>query len=176
MSIINLGMEELINEPLEDESMKNTNNTSVTPSGVRAMLHKAVCDEFTAEYQYIIAEHIARGAGYCDVTPEYKQHAEEEHDHALKLLKRLEQLDEKFTLDLAHVQTDGNPWVPIVTSSITEQLDILIKAEKDAQVFYNKIIDQARTEHDEITVRLMKELLTDECEHETDLKRIREQF
>ena len=166
MSIINLGVEELTNEPI------------ITPSttGVRSMLRKAVCDEFTAEYQYIIAEHIARGAGYCDVTPEYKQHAEEEHAHALKLLKRLEQLDEKFSLDLAHVQTDGNPWTPIVTSSIPEQLDILIKAEQDAQVFYNKIIDQARTEHDEITVRLMKELLSDECEHETDLKRIKEQF
>lgn len=140
------------------------------------MLKKAVCDEFCAEYQYIIAEHSARGTGYCDATPEYKQHAQEEHDHALKLLKRLEQLKVIFNPDLTGIQSGGNPWVPIKTSNVKEQLDILIKAEADAQAFYKQIIKQARVEDDEITVRLIKELLTDECEHETDLTRIIEQF
>ena len=166
MNGLNIGIEEI--QPEQQVAPVVTN--------VRAMLKKAVCDESTAEYQYIIASHIARGAGYCDATPEYLQHADEERDHKFKLLKRLEQLGEMFSLDLINLSHNGNPWTPITTSNIKEQLEILIKAEADAQVFYNKIIDQARAEHDEITVKLIKELLSDECEHETDLRRIVEQF
>ena len=166
MSGLNMGIENISPEQAPTPQVQS----------VKAMLRKAVCDESTAEYQYIIAGHIARGAGYCDVTPEYSQHADEERDHKLKLLKRLEQLGESFSLDMIQLSNSGNPWKPIATSNIPEQLDILIKAEADAQDFYNQIIVQARIEHDEITVRLIKELLSDECEHETDLRRIREQF
>ena len=169
MSKLNMGIEEFTPTNQSEQPAENLSKIVIN-------LKKAVCDETTAEYQYIIAGHIARGAGYCDVVPEYEQHANEERDHKFKLLKRLEQLGFMFSLDLINLSNSGNPWTPITTSNIPEQLDILIKAEADAQTFYKQIIADARAENDEITIKLMKELLSDECEHETDLRRIREQF
>lgn len=166
MSTINIGLEEL--EPVSAEQPVVNN--------IISLLKKAVCDETTAEYQYIIAAHMARGAGYCDAVPEYLQHANEERDHKFKLLKRLEQLGAMFSLDLVGLSNSGNPWTPINHSSIKDQLEVLIKAEADAQSFYNKILEQARAQHDEITIKVIRGLLEDECEHETDLRRIIEQF
>ena len=169
MSSINIGIEET-EQPMVQQPTQTTNSVSK----IIEDLIKAVCDESTAEYQYIIAGHIARGAGYCDVVPEYEQHANEEREHKLKLLKRLEQLGYKFSLDLIHLSSNGNSWTPITTSNISEQLGILINAESEAQTFYKQIIEDARAENDEITKQLIKQLLADECEHETDLRRIAE--
>jgi len=170
MNGLNIGIEQI------NEQQPDVVPPANEPTNLVIMLKKAVCDESTAEYQYIIAGHMARGAGYCDVTPEYAQHADEERDHKFKLLKRLEQLGFMFSLDLINLSNGGNPWTPITTNNIPQQLDILIKAEADAQEFYKQIIAEARKVNDDITVQLIKGLLADECEHETDLRRIREQF
>ena len=169
MSKLNIGVEELGATQAQPITTEQTVD-------IVSLLKKAVCDETTAEYQYIIASHIARGAGYCDAVPEYLQHADEERDHKFKLLKRLEQLGATFTKDLVAVSNEGNPWTPIIHVGVKDQLEVLIKAEADAQVFYNKILEQARAQHDEITIKVIRGLLEDECEHETDLRRIIEQF
>lgn len=140
------------------------------------MIVKACCDEYTAEFQYIMAEHVARGANYCDAVAEYAAHASEEHAHLLKWLKRLEQLNVQLDYDMQEFATKGNPWTPIKsTEGVDAQLGILIKAEQDAQAFYNEIIKKAQEIGDWTTERIAKELLEDECEHETDLTRISEE-
>ena len=141
---------------------------------IAVLLAKAACDEKTAEYQYQIAAHIARGPGYCDVHDEFLKHADEERAHFQDILNRLEQIGAGFAFDLCDVAKKGNPWVPIQTTNVKEQLTILIKAEQDAQTFYTSIVNAARDCEDWVTNRLFKKLLADECEHETDLKRILE--
>ena len=141
---------------------------------LRQGLVKAICDEKTAEFQYQMAEHLARGTGYMDAVPEYRKHADEEREHLQKLLKRAEQLNILLTYDLVDFAQQGNRWVPITFSEVDKQLDVLIDAEKDAQRFYAAMVAQAREEQDWITQQLFKQLLADECEHETDLRRIRE--
>ena len=135
-------------------------------------LVKAFCDEYTATHQYMIAKHICRGVGYADVVHEYEQHMKEEFDHGQLILKRLEQLGFKLSYDLAGINNGGNPWTPITLSLPKEQLLILINAERDAQAFYQEVIEAAKGQKDWITNRLFKQLQADECEHETDLTRI----
>ena len=89
-------------------------------------------------------------------------------------MKRAEQLNILLTYDLVDFAQQGNRWVPITFSEVDKQLDVLIDAEKDAQRFYAAMVAQAREEQDWITQQLFKQLLADECEHETDLRRIRE--
>ena len=156
----------------ENEAQPNTARVD----NLVELIKKAICDEHTATYQYCIAKHIARGAGYCDVVPEYEQHAKDEEGHAQAWLDRLEQCGIMFTYDMVELATKGNPWTPIKTSNIKEQLGILIKAEEDAAAFYAKIVEVAREEKDWITERMAKEYMADETEHATDLKRIYEQF
>ena len=144
------------------------------PTELVKMLCKAYADEMTATLQYQMALHLARGAGYSDVAPEYLQHMNEEFVHAGQILKRLEQLDIGITWDYSALQSAGNPWTPITGSNIKEQLEILINAEKGAQAFYAKIVECAGGCKDWITNRLFKQLMSDEAEHELDLKRIYE--
>lgn len=140
------------------------------------MIVKACCDEYTAEFQYIMAEHLARGNNYKDAVDEYSAHAGEEHEHLLKWLKRLEEYDVLLAYTMEDFATKGNAWTPIRTNNIKEQLGILIKAEADAQAYYIEIVKKAIELGDYITERMAKEFLADEKEHETDLKRILEEF
>jgi len=154
-------------------SLENADeNAELSP--LQQMCVVAFIDECTASHQYLMAAHLARGNGYVDATDEYKQHLEEEREHADKWLKRLEQMGIKVKLDLSQIQDSGNKWVPITTSNIKEQLEIIIKAEDDAVAFYGRIIEAAREAKDWITNRLAKQLQEDECEHKTDLLRIYE--
>jgi len=154
-------------------SLENADGTTeLTP--LQQMCVVAFIDECTASHQYLMAAHLARGNGYVDATDEYKQHLEEEREHADKWLKRLEQMGIKVKLDLSQIQDSGNKWTPITTSNIKEQLEIIIKAEHDAVEFYSKIVDAAREAKDWITNRLAKQLMEDETTHEFDLLRIYE--
>ena len=138
------------------------------------LIGKAYADEMTATLQYQMAAHVARGAGYCDAVPEYLQHMKEEFDHAGQILKRLEQLGVSLMLDYAEIQKAGNPWTPIKTNNVKEQLAILIKAEEGARDFHAKIVEAAKEEGDWISNRLFKQLMADEEEHRVDLLRIYE--
>lgn len=166
------------------EPTQETNTPAASSNGsnekfqpIVEMIVKACCDEYTAEFQYIMAEHVARGNNYMDAAGEYKAHAEEEHGHLLKWLKRLEQLGVQLDYAMEDFATKGNSWTPIKSvQDIPKQLEILIKAEKDAQTFYYAIVEKARELGDWITEKLAKETLADECEHETDLTRISEEF
>ena len=147
---------------------------TIQGNDVPKMLVKAYCDERTAFLQYEQAWHQARGVGYCDVVDEYKQHQNEENEHAMQILQRLEQIGIIIRLDYKQISELGNPWTPITTSDVKEQLDILIKAEDDAANFYGSIYKTAREVEDFVTMRLIRQLMADEVEHKTDLQRIRE--
>jgi len=163
------------NESLISSTEEETQQPVIpTADDLKALIIKAYCDERTACHQYTIAAHIARGTGYCDAVPEYKAHADEEDDHSEGWLKRLEQLGVQLNYDLTEIQNGGNPWTPIKTSNVKEQLEILIKAEDDAAAFYQKIIEAARLANDAITKTLAKQYQADEVEHATDLRRILE--
>lgn len=151
-------------------SVENLDNVSE----FQATLIQAFLSEYTAAHQYLMAAHEARGDGYPDVIPEYKEHLEEERKHADEWLARLEQIGIIIRVDLAVIQTDAPSWVPIKTSDIKEQLGILIKAEDDAVAFYDSIVEKAREEKDWITEALAKKHMADEKKHATDLRRILE--
>lgn len=141
---------------------------------LKTQMVAAYFSEYTAAFQYEMAMHQARGAGYCDVIPEYTQHRDDERKHADEWLNRLEQIGIIVRSDLENIQKNAPDWTPVMTSSVPEQLKILIAAEQGAVVFYKHIVDLAREAGDEITKMIAKRHMADEEEHARDLKRILE--
>ena len=147
-----------------------------TVDGLVSLLIKAFCDEVTAYYQYFTAMHLARGEGRKDAIEEYKEHLDDELEHLEKIALRLEQLGGKPVSDLDEISSLGSSWTRVVFTEVEDQLKLLIDAEYNARQFYQKVISYARGLQDWVTVKLFKQLLEDETNHEFDLKRLLEEI
>ena len=139
------------------------------------LLMKALADELLASYQYWVCKNLARGNGRTDAIDEFDQHCKEEMEHADKLMERIKQLGGQPIFDPADWAKVGNPWTVVSTTSVCEQLDITIKAEADAIEYYNRIIGECKG-RDEVTMRLCRSIMADECEHKYDLEMLKEEF
>ena len=138
------------------------------------MLIKALADEWLSVYQYWVCKNLARGEGRTDAIEEFDQHEKEEKEHADKLMLRIKELGGKPIFNPNEWQALGNPWTEVNTTNVCEQLTITIKAEADAIAYYEKIIDYCKGV-DEVTMRLCRSILTDECEHKYDLEMLKEE-
>lgn len=159
-------------EGLVDE---NKTKTDRNEDGVVKMLVKALADEWLASYQYWVCKHLVRGNGRCDSMDEFEQHEKEEKEHAEKIMERIKQLGGTPIFNPNEWQTLGNPWTEVNSSDVCEELSITIKAEADAIAYYEKIIDYCKGV-DEVTMRLCRSILADECEHKYDLEMLKEEF
>lgn len=144
--------------------------------GILGMLVKALADELLAENQYWVCRHLARGNGRVDAIPEFEQHEKDEHDHAEKLMLRIKELGGKPITSPAKWEKNGNPWTEVETSDVCEQLDITIKAEQDAIDYYQTILDACRGGKDDITIKLVRSIMSDEAEHLYDLQMLKEEI
>ena len=161
-------------EALEGIVNENQTKTDKNEEGVVKMLIKALADELLASYQYWVCKNLARGEGRHDAIEEFAQHEKEEKDHADKLMERIKQLGGKPIFNPNEWQVLGNPWTEVNTESVCEQLSITIKAEEDAIAYYEKMIDYCKG-IDEVTMRLCRSILADECEHKYDLEMLKEE-
>ena len=139
------------------------------------LLYTALADELLASYQYWTCRHLSRGEGKFDVDPEFEAHSKEEMDHAEKIILRLKELGGTPIPDPKDWQEFSNPFTPVDTHGVKEQLQITMKAEETAIAFYKSAIEQTRGK-DEVTHKLFRELLKDEEEHLYDLKELYAQF
>ena len=135
-------------------------------------LKKALADELLAAYQYWTARHSSRGEGKTDADDEYEQHAKEEMEHAEKIMLRLKELGGSPIMDPANLTKYSNPWTPIASREVKEQLDTTIQAEKDAIVFYRNGLEAMSKNDDPTTQQLFKQILADEEEHLYDLSEL----
>lgn len=135
----------------------------------------ALADEFLAAYQYWVCRNLSRGEGKSDADPEFEQHAQDELEHANKLILRIKELGGKPIFNPKEWLVLGNPWTEVNTTSVKEQLGITIQAEMDAMEYYGKIIDYVKG-FDEITMRLVRGILSDEAEHLYDLQMLIEEL
>lgn len=142
---------------------------------VMDLLMRALADEWLASYQYWVCANMARGNGRTDAVAEFSQHEKEEKDHADKLMLRIKELGGRPILNPCDWAKIGNPWTVVETTGVCEQLAITIKAEEDAIAYYNKVIDCCRGV-DEVSMRLCRSILADECEHLYDLQMLLEEF
>lgn len=159
-------------EGLVDERQSKDGKNEET---VVKMLIKALADEWLASYQYWVCKHLARGNGRCDAIAEFEQHEKDEKEHAEKLMLRIKELGGTPIFNPNEWQSLGNPWTEVNSSNVCEELDITIKAEADAIAFYEKMIEYCKGV-DEVTMRLARGILADECEHKYDLEMLKEEF
>ena len=162
-------------EALEGLVDENTAKNGKSEEEVVKMLIKALADEWLASYQYWVCKHLARGNGRCDAIDEFEQHEKEEKEHAEKIMLRIKELGGTPIFNPNEWQSLGNPWTEVNSSSVCEELDITIKAEADAIAYYEKMIDYCKGV-DEVTMRLIRGILSDECEHKYDLEMLKEEF
>ncbi len=162
-------------EAMENLVAESNEQSSKCQDEVVRMLVKALADEWLASYQYWVCKNLARGIGRTDAIDEFDQHEKDEKEHADKLMLRIKELGGKPIFDPAEWASIGNPWTVVMTSNVKEQLQITIKAEADAIAYYNQVIAYCKG-LDEVSMRLCRSILADECEHKYDLEMLLEEL
>ena len=156
-------------QALEQLVTQNQGKTEKTQDEVVKKLITALADEFLAAYQYWVCRNLSRGEGKSDADPEFEQHTADELEHANKLILRIKELGGKPIFNPKEWLVLGNPWTEVNTTSVKEQLEITAQAEADAIEYYNSIIEYVKG-YDEITMKLIREIIADEAEHLYDLQ------
>jgi bacterioferritin len=138
------------------------------------LLNKAFADEWLAYYQYWIGAKVVKGLMRRAAVSELQEHAGDEHKHAGMLAERIIQLggtpvlkpEEWYKLTNCGYDAPEDPSV----RAIVEQG---VKGEQCAIDVYKRLLEVTR-DKDEVTYRLILEILDDEVEHEADLQAILE--
>lgn len=141
------------------------------PELSKRLLTIGLADEWLAHYQYWTALNCSRGPGKLDIDPEFEQHSSDEMDHANEIMLRLKELGGEPIADPKEWILIGNPWKPILTRSVKEQIEITMKAEQIAINFY-KIGCETLRGNDFTTFKLFESNLKDEEEHLYDLQEV----
>ena len=139
-----------------------------------AELMSLYAEEVNAFYQYWVVKEFIHGKERPSIQKKYEEYAMDElTDHAAKLLKRLNELNADVTTLLNLYTTDNiaqNKYIiPNASLSTKESIKQNIEAEEGAIEHYKSVI--ARTEDiDPTTCLMLKEILTDEEEHKSELE------
>ena len=167
---------EKVIQAIENMIVENEQHKTFSQEDLIEDLKTAYCDETTAWWQYFTALHIIRGAGRMDAVAEYEQHLQDELQHLQKIATRIEQLGGTIIYQLDDISKYGNAWERVKESDAKEQIMLLIRAERSARDFYQKIIYKANYLRDWTTSNLFKDILDEQTQHEFDLRRLLEEL
>lgn len=120
------------------------------------LLNKAIAREIQVSIQYMWQHVLWRGVKGYAVKDAFKMTAIAEMKHAEAIAERLNYLGGVPTTKPAPI---------FVGDTLKEQLENDAKAEAEAIELYKKIIDLAKTEHDDVTEELFRKILSDEEDH-----------
>ena len=125
------------------------------------LLNKDLGLEYTAMVQYIQHSGVLTGAEYGDITKEIKIHATEELQHAITLAEQIDYLGGFPSVN-----------VPSAATSKDNQEMLLqdLAGEEDAIARYKQRIVQAEALMELALAQKLREILSIEQEHATDLK------
>ncbi|RJP55885.1 MAG: ferritin [Candidatus Auribacter fodinae] len=134
------------------------------------MLNKAYADEWLAYYQYWVGAKVASGRMRGIVAGELEEHANEELEHAQKLVERMITLGGTPLLTPEALLKESGCGYDAPTDPCTKTLlKQNIKGEQCAIATYSKLLDFVK-DKDPITYHLVLEILEDEVKHEEDLE------
>lgn len=138
------------------------------------LLNEALADEWLAYYQYWIGAKVIKGPMKGEVMGELMQHADDELRHAGLLVERIIQLGGTPILDPKewHNKTHCGYLTPD-DPFVKKILEQNISGEQCAIEVYEKLTELTRGK-DEVTYRIVTEILSDEVEHEEDLQALME--
>ncbi|MBM4348454.1 MAG: ferritin [Deltaproteobacteria bacterium] len=123
---------------------------------LREMLNDAIAREIAVSIQYMWQHVQVVGVKGVAIQDQFKQTAITEMKHAEKIAERLWYLEGVPTTKPAPI---------LVGESLSEFLNLDVKAEEEAIILYKKIIEQSQKEADVTTAFIFKEILEDEEEH-----------
>lgn len=138
------------------------------------LLNKSYADEWLAHYQYWIGAKIVKGPMRGVAVRELEEHAREEYEHANMLADRIIQLGGTPLVNPKGWYEETNcgyedPLDPDVKKIVQQNLD----GERCAIDVYKDLLDTIEGK-DEVTHRIIVDILEDELEHEEDLQSILE--
>lgn len=137
-----------------------------------ARLNSLIGSELIASTQYRIAAKTVVGTDYDACSEEFEKHADEEMDHMKKLMDAAVKREIPVCQDLAHLINCANPKYEIMTLNKSSYLvRFHLKAEEDAINAYTEFYDLIK-DVDTVLADEIKEILNDEMEHRSDLKKI----
>lgn len=134
------------------------------------LMNKAYADEWLAYYQYWVGAKVASGRMRGIIAKELEEHAEEELKHADMLVERMIQLGGAPLLTPEAILQETNCGYDAPKDPDTKKLLAQnIKGEQCAIETYKKLLDFVKGK-DDITQKIILEILEDEVEHEEDLQ------
>lgn len=137
-----------------------------------ARLNSLIGSELIASTQYRIAAKTVVGTDYDACSEEFEKHADEEMDHMKKLMDAAVKREIPVCQDLAYLINCANPKYEIMTLNKSSYLvRFHLKAEEDAINAYTEFYDLVK-DVDTVLADEIKEILNDEMEHRSDLKKI----
>ncbi len=133
-------------------------------------LNSAYCDEWLAYYQYWIGAKVAEGKMFKLIAAELAEHAEEELEHAEKLAARILELGGTPAIapDVWLKESICGYLAPTNPDALTLVAQN-IQGERCAIEVYQKLLEMVQGK-DAVTEHLVREILSDELEHEQDLE------
>ncbi len=141
----------------------NSGNTfsSVSKDDLIRGLNEDLAREYKAIIQYVVFSASLKGPEYGDIAEQLKTHASEELSHALEVARQIDYLG-------------GDPTVKGKDAETSEDsktmLEIDLRAEQDTIMNYRERIRQAETAGEFALSEKLRQIITDEQDHEIDLK------
>ena len=136
-------------------------------------LNKLLGDELIAHLQYAIASKTVFGTDYDACASEFDQHSKEELEHFNKILDLMVQRHLEVEQDLLTLIKESKSGYEIMSETASKELvKFHIQAEKNAINTYREFLDNLTKEEqkDYALIHEIKNILSDEIEHRTDLE------
>ena len=133
------------------------------------MLNQALAEEWLAYYQYWVGARVMEGPMRSEIESELLEHADEELEHAEKLITRIIQLggtpvlspDEWTRMARCRYEVPNDPYIETILEQNLRSERCAIKRYQDIADFTSGI--------DYTTAKMAVEILEDELDHEEDI-------
>ena len=122
---------------------------------------KDLAREYKAIIQYVVFSASLKGPEYGDIAEQLKTHASEELSHALEVARQIDYLGGEPTVKGEDAETSEDS---------KTMLEIDLRAEQDTIMNYRERIRQAEMAGEFALSEKLRQIITDEQDHEIDLK------
>jgi bacterioferritin len=138
-----------------------TSGTSVSKEDLIRGLNGDLAREYKAIIQYVVFSSTLKGAEYGDIAEQLKTHASEELSHALEVARQIDYLGGEPTVKSENAETSEDS---------KTMLEIDLRAEQDTIKNYRERIRQAESAGEFALSEKLRQIITDEQDHEIDLR------
>jgi bacterioferritin len=148
------------NNTFQSVNSGTTSSSSVSKDDIIRGLNEDLATEYKAIIQYVVFSTSLKGPEYGDIAEQLKTHASEEFSHALEVARQIDYLGES-TVKGEDAETSEDS---------KTMLEIDLRSEQDTITNYRERIRQAEMAGEFALSEKLRQIITDEQDHEIDLK------